>query len=71
MLTAGLLGQSAGPEQAQSRAIEILDRQVRGQAYTMAVADGFLFVGWVVVAYLLLMLLLKPAKYTYQDLRKM
>jgi DHA2 family multidrug resistance protein len=71
LLTAGLLPQSAGPDEAQARAIEFVGRQVRGQAFTLAVADGFLFIGCVVVAYLLLMLLLRPAKYSFNDLRKM
>ena len=57
MLTAGLLPASAGPEEAQYRAVGILGQQVRAQAYTMAIADGFILIGWMVVAYLLLMLL--------------
>jgi DHA2 family multidrug resistance protein len=62
---------SAGPDEAQYRAIDILSQQVRAQAHTMATADGFLLVGWMVVAYLLLMLFLRPARISYQDLRKM
>ncbi|HME07866.1 MAG TPA: MFS transporter [Bryobacteraceae bacterium] len=70
-LTAGLLPGSTSPEEAQGRAVGILSQQVRGQAYTQAVADGFLLVGWVVVAYLLLLLALRPGKISYKDLRKM
>jgi hypothetical protein len=28
-------------------------------------------IGWMIVVYLLLLLLLKPAKFSFQDLRKM
>jgi MFS transporter, DHA2 family, multidrug resistance protein len=71
MLTGGLLPGSVGFEEAQGRAVRILSRQVRGQAYTLATADGFVLVGWVVAAYLMLMLLLRPGKFSYKDLRKM
>jgi DHA2 family multidrug resistance protein len=71
MLSGGLFPGSAGLEQAQHRAIEILTQQVRAQAYTLAISDGFVLVGWMVVAYLLLMLCLRPAKFSYKDLRSM
>src|SRR5262249_35462417 len=70
-LTGGLLPESSGSEDALGRAVEILNKQVRAQAYTLAVADGFVLIGWVVVAYLLLMLFLRPAKISFKDLRKM
>ena len=71
MLSAGLISGSAGPEDAQHRAIAILSGQVRGQAYTMAIADAFILISWMVVAYLLLMLFLRPGKLNYRYLRKM
>jgi DHA2 family multidrug resistance protein len=71
MLSAGLLPQSTGPEEAQSHAVGILGQQVRAQAYTLATADGFILIGWMVVAYLLMMLLLRPGKVSYKDLRRM
>ena len=71
MLSGGLFPDSGGSEEAQYRAISILGQQVRAQAYTLATADGFILVGWVVVAYLLLMLLLRPATISYRDLRRM
>ena len=71
MLSAGLLPASTGPEEAQYRAVGILGQQVRAQAYTLATADGFVLIGWMVVAYLLLMLFLQPGKITYKDLRNM
>jgi MFS transporter, DHA2 family, multidrug resistance protein len=71
MLTAGLLPNSSGPEEAQGRAVEILSQQVRAQAYTLAVSDGFILITWVVISYLLLMLFLRPGKITFKDVRKM
>jgi len=71
MLTAGMLPQSTGPEEAQYRAVEILGRQVRKQAFTLATADGFLMIGWIVVAYLVMMLFLRPGKFSYKDLSRM
>jgi DHA2 family multidrug resistance protein len=71
MLSGGLIPASTGQEQAQHRAVGILSQQVRAQAYTLATSDGFVLIGWIVVAYLLLMLLLRPGKVSYMDLRKM
>jgi DHA2 family multidrug resistance protein len=70
-LTGGVLPGSSGPEEAQSRAVGLLSQQVRAQAYTLAIADAFLLIGWVVVAYLLLMLFLRPGKISFKDLRNM
>ena len=71
MLSAGLLPASTGPDEAQYRAVGILGQQVRAQAYTLATADGFVLIGWMVVVYLLLMLVLQPGKITFKDLRNM
>lgn len=71
MLSGGLLPQSTSPEETQSRALGILGQQVRAQAYTLATADGFMLIGWMVVAYLTLMLFLRPGRISYKDLRKM
>jgi DHA2 family multidrug resistance protein len=69
-LSAGLFAPSTGADEAQSRAIGILNQQVRAQAYTMAISDGFIVICWLVVVYLLLLLFLRPAKFSYMDLRK-
>jgi len=66
-----LLPGSTGPEEARERAVAILSQQVRAQAYTLAIADGFILIGWIVVGYLLLMLLLRPGKISYKDLSHM
>jgi DHA2 family multidrug resistance protein len=71
VLSAALRPESAGPEEAHNRALEILSGQVRAQAYTMAVADGFILIGWMAAVYLLLMLFLCPGKISFKDLRKM
>jgi len=70
-LSAGLFSPFTGSDEAQSRAINILSQQVRAQAYTMAISDGFVVIGWMVVAYLLLLLFLRPAKFSYKILRTM
>ena len=71
MLTGGMLPGSTGANEAHHRAVEILSKQVSAQAYTLAIADGFVLIGWMVVGYLMLMLFLRPGKFSYMDLRKM
>jgi MFS transporter, DHA2 family, multidrug resistance protein len=71
MFTGGLLPASTGLGESQARSVALLSEQVRAQAYTMATADGFVLIAWAVLGFLLVMLLLKPGKVTYNDLRKM
>jgi DHA2 family multidrug resistance protein len=72
MLAGGVLPRSTeGQEEARHRAAAILGLQVRAQAYTLATSDGFVLIVWVVIVYLLMMLLLRPGKVTFNDLRKM
>jgi len=71
MLGAGLFSGSTSSEEAQQRAVGVLSQQVRAQAYTMAIADAFVLIGWLVVAYLLLMLFLRPGKLNFKYLRTM
>jgi MFS transporter, DHA2 family, multidrug resistance protein len=70
-LTAGMFAKSSGANEAQMRATEILGAQVRAQAYTMATADGFILVGWMVVVFLVLMAFLHKPRFSFQDLRRM
>jgi DHA2 family multidrug resistance protein len=70
-LTAGFLPSSGGPDEAQSRAIGVLNQQVSAQAYTLAISDGFVLIGWIVVMYLLMMLFLRPGKINFRILRTM
>jgi DHA2 family multidrug resistance protein len=71
MLTAGILPSSIDLDDAHTRAITVLAQQVRAQAYTLATSDGFILLCWMAVAYLLLMLFLRPARISYMELRKM
>jgi len=71
LLSGGVGPESAGPEEAYNRALEILCRQIRAQAYTMATVDGFILISWTAALYLLLMLFLRPGTISYTDLRKM
>ena len=71
MLADGVLPRSTDGQEAQHRAAAILGLQVRAQAYTLATSDGFVLIVWVVIVYLLIMLLLRPGKITFNDLRKM
>ena len=70
-LAVGVFPGSTGLEESRDRAVQILSEQVRAQAYTMAIADAFILIGWMVVAYLLVMLLLRPGRISYKDLRNM
>jgi len=71
VLTGGLLHRSGNPAEAGLRAAGIIGGEVRAQAYTLATSDAFVLLAWVVVAYLLLMLLLRPARISFKDLRNM
>jgi MFS transporter, DHA2 family, multidrug resistance protein len=71
MLSGAALPGAAGQQEAQGRALAVLSQQVRAQAYTMATSDAFVVIAWVVIAYLLMMLLLRPGKITFNDLKKM
>ena len=70
-LAAGFFPGSTGQQEAQQRAVAILSQQVRAQAYTLAIGDAFTLIGWAVVGYLLLMLFLKPNKFSFKLLRSM
>jgi MFS transporter, DHA2 family, multidrug resistance protein len=62
-------GRSIGPAAADARAAALLADAVRKQAYVLAYIDGFMVVGFAVIAGLLLMLLLRapPAQSGPQD----
>ena len=71
MVTGGLFPASTGSPEAQHRAIDILSQQVRGQAYTLAISDGFIAIGWISAVFLLVLLTMRPIKLSYKDLRNM
>jgi MFS transporter, DHA2 family, multidrug resistance protein len=67
-LAAGVFPNSNGADGASARAVGLLALQVRRQAYTQAVIDGFLLCAWGVIACLFVVLLLKRPPITYKDL---
>jgi DHA2 family multidrug resistance protein len=71
MLAGGALPRSTDGQEAMQRAAVTLGLQVRAQAYALATSDGFVVIVWLVIAYLLLMLFLRPAKISFSDLSKM
>jgi MFS transporter, DHA2 family, multidrug resistance protein len=71
IVSLGVLPGSSGQEEAQARATALLSQQVHAQAYTLAIADGFVLIAAVAAGFLLVMLLMTPVKITYQDLRRM
>jgi MFS transporter, DHA2 family, multidrug resistance protein len=71
MLSAGVFANSAGADQSQGRAVALLSQQVRAQAFTESIADGFVLMCWVVVGFLIAMLFMRPGILSYKDLRKM
>jgi len=70
MPTGGPLPESTRQQEAQHRASAILGLQVRAQAYTLTTSDGFILIVWVVIAYLLMMLLLRHGKITFNTLAR-
>jgi len=71
IVSLGMLPSSSGSDEAQARAGALLGQQVHAQAYTLAIADGFVLIAGVVAAFLLIMLFMHPVKPSYQDLRRM
>ena len=68
MLSAGLSPNSNGADGASAGAVGLLALQVRQQAYTQAVIDGFILCAWCVFVCLLVVLLLKRPPIEYGDL---
>ena len=69
-LAASVASISAGPDEAQARSAAILAGQVRAQAYTLAFSDAFLLIAWVIVAYLLLAIFLRPSTISLRHMEK-
>jgi DHA2 family multidrug resistance protein len=67
-LTAGLFSKSSGSPAATGRAIGVMSGQLRLQAYTLSIIDGFYLVAWACVVALLLIALLRKAPLHYGDL---
>lgn len=68
LLTGGLAPDSNGADGASGRAVGLLALQVRQQALTQALIDGFGFCAWAVFLCLLLILCLQRTPIVYGDL---
>jgi DHA2 family multidrug resistance protein len=67
-LAAGMAPTSNGMDGASARAVGLMALQVRRQAFTEAIVDGFILCGWAVVLCLLIVALLERAPIAYSDL---
>lgn len=67
-LAAGISPNSNGADGASARAVGLLALQVRQQAYTQAIIDGFIVSAWAAIVCLFVVLLLKKPPITYKDL---
>lgn len=69
ILSAGMSPNSNGADGASAGAVGLLAMQVRQQAYTQAIIDGFILCAWGVIVCLAVVLLLKRPPINYSDLR--
>jgi DHA2 family multidrug resistance protein len=61
-LAGGLFPNSSGLPESQNRALAVLDAQVRQQAYTLAISDGFFTIVCVCIGIIALIALMKRTK---------
>ena len=61
-LTGGLLSSSSGMPEAQNRALVVLDAQVRQQAYTLAISDGFFVIVCACIGIIVMIAFMKRTK---------
>lgn len=67
-MTAGLYARSSSVVDAAGRAVDVVGGQLRLQAYTLSLIDGFYLVAWVSVIALVLVALLREPPLRYGDL---
>jgi len=67
-LATGLLPKSSGIAAATGRAVGVISSQLRLQAFTLSINDGFYLVTWACVLMLLLTVLLRKSPLNYGDL---
>src|SRR5260370_38948304 len=70
IVSLGMLPSSSGSDEAQARAGALLGQQVHAQAYTPALADGFVLIASVAAAVLLILLFIHPSRPIYQVLMR-
>jgi DHA2 family multidrug resistance protein len=61
-LTGGLFSGSSSLEEAQSRALAVLDGQIRRQAYTLAISDAFFILACACVGIIVMIALMKRTR---------
>jgi DHA2 family multidrug resistance protein len=69
-LTASMAPLSAGSDEAAARSAAVLAGQVRAQAYTLAFSDAFMLIAWIIAAYLLLLVCLRPSAISLRHMEK-
>ena len=69
-LAAAMMPSSAGAEEAQARSAALLAAQVKEQAFTLAYADTFRLIAWVIAAYLVLLVFLRPTTFSLRNPEK-
>jgi len=67
-LATGLLSKSSGIAASTGRAVGVISAQLRLQAYTLSINEGFYLVTWACVVMLFLIVLLRKAPLNYGDL---
>jgi len=67
-LATGLFSKSSGIAAATGRAVGVIAAQLRLQAYTLSVNDGFYLVAWACAVMLVLIVLLRKSPLNYGDL---
>jgi DHA2 family multidrug resistance protein len=70
-MTAGLYAKSSGIAAASARAVDLIGAQLRLQAYSLSLVDGFLLIAWSCFCALILVALLRKSPLNYGDLSAM
>jgi DHA2 family multidrug resistance protein len=69
-LAAAMAPLSAGSDEAAARSAALLAGQVRAQAFTLAFSDAFMLIAWIIAAYLLLLVFLRPSTISLRHMEK-
>ena len=67
-MTAGLFSKSSGLAAATGRAVDLVGKRIRLQAYTLSLIDAFYLVAWACAGALLLVALMRKAPLNYGEL---
>lgn len=69
-LAAAMTPNAVGPDEAQARAAVLLASQVKAQAFTLACSDAFRLIAWVIAAYIILMVFMRPSTISLRNPEK-